>query len=89
MPADATLKANAVLSASCIKPEIAKKPEQAGWYFALLQKKFYRIQLKAAIKAGNDKDADGNLIVLEDSEDEQLETVEKKNEKYVPTRTRE
>jgi hypothetical protein len=45
--------------------------------------------LKAAIKAGNDKDADGNLIVLEDSEDEQLESVALKNDKWVPTRTRE
>jgi len=89
MPADATLKANSVLSTVCINPAHAKKPEQAGWYFALLQKKFYRIQLKAAIKAGNDKDADGNLIVLEDSEDEIMESVQKKNDKYVPSRTKE
>jgi hypothetical protein len=89
MPADATLKANSVLSTVCIKPELAKKPEQAGWYFAILQKKFYRMKLREAIKAGNDKDEDGNLIVLEDSEDEQLESVVKKNEKYVPSKTRE
>ena len=87
MPADATLKANAVLSTMCIKPELAKKPEQAGWYFALLQKKHYRVQMKALIKAGKDKDADGNLIVLEDSEEEELEVVEK-NDKWVPTKTK-
>jgi hypothetical protein len=85
MPADASLKSNSVSSTVCF---IAKKPENAGWYYAQLQKKFYRIQIKAAIAAGNDKDADGNLIVLEDSEDEQVESVVKMNEKYVPTRTK-
>ena len=85
MPADG--KANEVVSPICILPALAKKPEQAGWYFALLQKKHYRIQMKASIKAGNDKDADGNIIVLEESEDEQMEEISNTNEKYVPTRT--
>lgn len=66
-----------------------KKPENAGYYYSLLQKKYWRIQIKAAIKAGNDKDEEGNLIVLEDSEDEPMESVQVLNEKYVPTRTRE
>ena len=46
--------------------------------------------MRAQIKAGNDKDADGNQIVIEDSDDEESKTqTSKKDEKYVPTRTRE
>lgn len=40
MPSDG--KANEVTSTMCIVKELAKKPEQAGWFFALLQGKHYR-----------------------------------------------
>jgi DnaJ homolog subfamily C member 2 len=88
LPADG--KANEVLSTMCIVPELAKKPEQAGWLFSRLQLKHWKLQMRANLKAGNDKDQDGNKIVLEDSEDEVCVYKEdKKNEKWVPTRTRE
>ena len=45
--------------------------------------------MKEQIKAGNDKDADGNKIELSDSEDEEIIVLDKVDEKWVPTRTRE
>ena len=45
MPSDG--KANQVITKMCIVPECAKKPEQAGYAFSKLQKKHWRIKMKA------------------------------------------
>jgi DnaJ homolog subfamily C member 2 len=68
MPADG--KSNEVLSTMSIQPELAKKPEQAGWLFSKLQLKHWKIKMRADLKAGKTVDQDGNPIVIEDSEDE-------------------
>jgi curved DNA-binding protein CbpA len=79
-----------VKSKVCINPDCAKKPEQAGWAFSKLEVKAWRAKMKEQIKAGNDKDADGNKIELSDSEDEEeIIVLDKADEKWVPTRTRE
>ena len=45
LPSDG--KANQVINKMCIVPECAKKPEQAGYAFSKLQKKHWRIKMKA------------------------------------------
>lgn len=45
MPSDG--KANEVIKKMCIVPEVAKKPEQAGYAFSKLQLKHWRIKMKA------------------------------------------
>ena len=87
LPSDG--KKNEVKSKVCINPDCAKKPEQAGWAFSKLEIKAWRAKMKEQIKAGNDKDADGNKIELSDSEDEEIIVLDKVDEKWVPTRTRE
>jgi hypothetical protein len=85
LPSDG--KKNEVLKKMCIVPECAKKPEPAGWAYSKLQKKHYRIN----VKAGNVKDDEGNVVdkeELSDSEDEFAIVLSKEDEKWVPTRTR-
>lgn len=87
LPSDG--KSNEVLSKMCIVPECAKKPEQAGYAFSKLQLKHWRAKMREQIKAGNDKDEDGNKIEISDSDEEETIVLDQKDEKWVPSRTRE
>jgi DnaJ homolog subfamily C member 2 len=86
MPADG--KANEVLSTMSIQPELAKRPEQAGWLFSKLQLKHWKIKMRADLKAGKTVDEHGNPIVVEDSEDDTAQATSAVDTKYKASRTR-